>query len=855
MPISNKRSEVQALYLKEIYAVAKKLYDDPSALFPIDPQGRVLVAVQLDQTAWERIYRSACPEQPAEVLVTSEQIKHFKEKLGHPITETTVVSLDLQDQNSSQLLEKLDPLLPEKNKEAILKAYQGLAKGRIISLQQETYFHAHLIGRMVKAAVDKEHYEAYADNAQIQQGIDNALIILNEQVLKFQAKALQKAYNTAFVAEHLNEEQFASTLNKELDAARKQLLPAITKIIRIELIKETGITFSEKITRHLTKHLAEATSASAHDVVHIDKGLGLVSFIGASEHTSHHQQTGADQIADRIVYSHHLQEEGNVVALSNRQQIRVPSLAVKQADPIFARTDAAQKIAYLQTKYKLGEDGGSPKAFIYNLYTTLNQGISGWWDERRNQQSQSAEQILNAAHLYNRHNPDKPWCLVQNIAVNGWGHELSIHEKNPWLVNEAALMTQMASLHTLYEELFPPADAKAKTLFDAYAAFLKAPVQPSFYAYLHEAKPELLTLLENLKQTMVIPAGLESVAYKTLTVHKNVFTSNAKWALMHLFKENAFSHKENGFTYQALAVFVEQASLGGCKSANERAQAVNGRVAMLDFISLNQPTRDRLLDNYLSKENAKKLKSLANNLETNIKEQNTAALTRNLDALYEALNLEGFQALISFLDQGGHAKLGTKSFIPDTNNCETVKTHVTNAAQWQCHKGLTDQVLKEFRGIEKLRLEKEISRAVKTIGFAACGGAGVGTAAFLIASTISSVAFPPLGIAIGLGAATMGGLAVLGSLGHFLYKLSTIGKSATQKRFAEIQKENGDLIKGSKATGPKASIALTLLKSTENKENSSPAIEPLSRAKTSSSSQLDLEPKASDLPEHRFGFP
>jgi hypothetical protein len=109
-----------------------------------------------------------------------------------------------------------------------------------------------------------------------------------------------------------------------------------------------------------------------------------------------------------------------------------------------------------------------------------------------------------------------------------------------------------------------------------------------------------------------------------------------------------------------------------------------------------------------------------------------------------------------------------------------------------------------------------------------------------------------------LGAATVGGIATLSSLGRFLYKFSTTREYATQKRFAEIQKENGDLIKGSKANGPKASIALSVLKPSENKENSSPQTEPLITAKTSSSSQLDLKPntpKQIEQPDQRFGFP
>ncbi|PWY55868.1 hypothetical protein DGG96_10170 [Legionella qingyii] len=899
MPTPEIRAKLQAIYLQALHTAAKDIYAAKTKMnpeyFPMDPQGRVIIDVQLSADNWNNIYKDYLALREInqdEQLQEFDDVDAFKREfhalLGHPIQEITSVSFDLQ--TSSQLKSPLDSTLkkklPQNKSQEILQAYQGLAKGRIISLHQETHFHAHLIGRMLKTAVHAEGRD-YNDT-EFQQGIEAALSRLNPYIMKLQADALKKAYAKANKRAPFDQEQFATTLNAELDKARNKLLPYIAKTIRVEVIMATGIQFDANITRHLSKHLAEATTASANDFVHIDKGTGFISFIGASEHTSHHQELGESHLADRMMYSHHLLGD-DVVPLSHRQQVRVPSLAVKQLHPITQKllqqevkqgknieskddslvnkeitkldpknklskkerdqickeyitinkllvkkypkalysdenikwafnelivNDTVEKLRYLQDKYQLGGDvrrsAGSqfPQAFIYNLYTTLNKGNpAGIYDESKNKQSQSAEHILAAAHAYNRANPLKPLCLVQNIAVNGWGHELSIHDKNSELVNEAALMTQMASLHTIYEIIRDKNDRKrVESLFAEYDHFLALDYGPSFYSYLKSEKPEVLTTLNHLQSSMTVPDAAPSSEFQW-EEHRAAIVDNVKVAIVSLFKEGAFGHHENGFTYQALSVFAEKASIGGCKSANERAQAVNGRVSILDFVSLDNSARESLLKRYLSDTEAERLINLANELETSIYCKNTADITKNLDALYEALNLEGFQAVISFIDQGGHAKLGTRtSIFSDTNNAETVTTHVKNASKWQCHKGLTDNVLREFCGVEKISYLSELKTAGKAILGIAVGGALIEAGAFGIAVVgfgLAVSAFPPVAIAIGVGAGVAAGVIALVLLGDFLYRLAT-KNSAQKARFEELQKRNITLIEMSNQKKPEA---------------------------------------------------
>ena len=825
MPLTQTNTQVE--FLEAILQRAKSKYDCASdkSIYPLDPQGRVIIEVDV--------------------------ANKFSNLKPAP-TKTILVSLDVNGDNDSligKLTEKLNKVPQSNQTDDIIEKYKLLAKSRIISLQQETYFHAYLIGRMLEKACEISNVNIEPNK--FNEGINNALQVLNGQVLDLQAQALRIAYKKTSKKQPFDQELFAVTFNAALDAARKILLPSIAKILREELIKKTKITFNDNITQHLSKNLAEETAATKHDFVFEDQSMGMVSYIGASEHTSHHRGLGDANLADRLIYSHHITQQKTVQELSDRQQIRVPSLPIKElhketlkflkkwlknrelkfegeggekgevgnqisamqkifnnnnytvdqefnqlaiVDQAFnqlAIQDTAEKIKHIQTKYELSEGSRDtknplPKAFVYNLYTTLNRESSfiESRDEKTNLQSQSAEHILKAAHRYNRENTGKPLCLVQNIPVNGFGYTVSIDDKKPDLVNEAAVMMYMATLHTVYDVLNEDSKTKVQLLFKEYNTFLNEIKEDAFfYNYLKNAGK---LGFFNDKNNLVI----YSDETKLLTL-KN----HAKNALLKLFNQEDFSNHDYGFTYQALSVFAEDASMGSCKSANERTQAVNGRVAILDFICLGKNSRDALLKN-TGQETL--IIAAADELEKLIKNPGfeTKEINERLNFLYQHLNLEGFQAVISFIDQGGHAKLGTKGIIPNTNNCEQVVTHVKNASQWQCHKGLISSVLKEFCGVENISLGKEFKNLGNLNGLLAggVGGALTGTGLFFLAAVIGlSAAFPPLGMAIGLGVFIGAGVVSAVAVGNYAYKLWN-AEAQKQERFEAIVNENIKLV-------------------------------------------------------------
>ena len=106
MPTPAERAQAQALYLEEVYAKAKDTYDRNKDELSIDIQGRVLLEVALDDSAWERIYRAQYKIQDKEPIPNYEEKKfknHFAKLLGHPITAKTSVSYDIQTPSAVQL--------------------------------------------------------------------------------------------------------------------------------------------------------------------------------------------------------------------------------------------------------------------------------------------------------------------------------------------------------------------------------------------------------------------------------------------------------------------------------------------------------------------------------------------------------------------------------------------------------------------------------------------------------------------------------------------------------------------------------------------------------------------------------
>lgn len=79
MPSPEIRAKAQAIYLKELHSVAQKIYNQNPEYFPIDPQGRVIIDVQLDEGNWKHIYRTD-KDLDSEEEIDAEDLQLFKEE-------------------------------------------------------------------------------------------------------------------------------------------------------------------------------------------------------------------------------------------------------------------------------------------------------------------------------------------------------------------------------------------------------------------------------------------------------------------------------------------------------------------------------------------------------------------------------------------------------------------------------------------------------------------------------------------------------------------------------------------------------------------------------------------------------
>ena len=714
----------QAKYMQLLRA--KALQDaktqDP-ALF--DPQGRLIVEVQLTQQELEGAgfdLEDEEIEELAEHITTVSFDVNSDESLKKAFYTQVEDALKhaLSEAQLQKKFKKEDKQLPDVAK--VVKALQNCPKGSIISLHQEYNFHLKLAARVYGKSVEQ------LKGIDLSPALDSALARTNKLVMRQYGLALAKAYTPEGKID-------ISRLNKELNKARKEMADSAHRILRDEIRLQTGIELDkesilkdeveevynnqkrakpkkepdrEKIRQHLLTELAESTVASEHDLLHLDAGLGIATLIEGCTVTAHHRKIMEDdedeELASRQIIRHQLTPEGIFSFPHSRVQIRIPALDAKdlanhsEEDHI---KDVQTKLEYIQENY-LQEK--KPPFFIYNLYTSLEHTLDDKFKD--NLQTQGARHILMGAHLFNAEALENgtAFCFVQNIPVNGFGSTLGYGRLKSNLVEEATLMTDISLMHSLLAK----DDPKLIELRGSYEAYLKDK------AYLKENPPKkdffvvssygekAREIIEEIKTNLIRGETLP------VPVKKDQILDNAKAYLKHILAHNLHHQDEYTKLAQALSVFIEDYSIGGCKSANERAQAINGRVLILDSLLIKAPLAP------LNDERDLLLKALA-------KPNDPAGLKAALDGAYNALGLQSALSLISFLDQGAAAKGLAKLPITSKTLKEGVEKSfngnyfeeetLTNLSQsksgaMQAHKGLTSKMLSACDDSHSEKLEE-----------------------------------------------------------------------------------------------------------------------------------------------------
>lgn len=725
--------DVQKKYMQLLHdkAIEKsRLQSEPL----YDVQGKLLLQVELNNEDYVTLFKALGVE------INDSNAKALLDKLiGFKLSGVTTVSLDLHDINTPMIsdnganesknenkfqiyfykqLESL--LIQEKNgiknyvgdAKAICNQYDAMPKGSIIALTQEFYFHLKGVARTYKKVLERvDKPRIILDSNLINSAHSEAMLEVNKYVTESLAKALIDSYEN----KNNNYQLSIADINKSLDKARKEITPIAHKIL-IKKIQETHKIdlakndILKKIEKH-AKHTACSLTATGTDILHTNKG-GMITLIQNSELTAHHREKG-EETATRQIITHFLDDKKIVPGnKNNRIQIRVPSLAVKEHSSKTARVDDVEtKLSYINQQYKLadkitGDINQKPKAFIYNLYTALNDRIdqvndlvklitkaNKWFkggETARNLQTQSADDILRGAHQYNAKqlNEQEPvFCFVQNISINHSGQPLRNRFNRPsifailrrifpfvkpvfdWIpllqptMEEASLMADIALLHTLYDDKNDSDynSRKIQDVMEQYKEYLKAkneaPINSARYRYFSDTTfgSKARSLIKEIKQN--------SKSTYDIDEYKDSFKFQAKCALKRLIAFDLHHEHKYAKLVQSLSVFVEDASIGGCKSANERAQAINGRVAILDLVANNS--------NYLPLEEIYNLKDkflLLGSANKDDFKKTADHLLKNLDKLFDDYGEQLAPSMISLEDQYAGAKLEVIPTVQDVRS-------------------------------------------------------------------------------------------------------------------------------------------------------------------------------------------
>ncbi len=379
--------------------------------------------------------------------------------------------------------------------------------------------------------------------------------------------------------------------------------------------------------------------------------------ISGTKHTAHDKKKGGSLQARRMLRRNYFTFDNGmpIVRLLRSRNIeaRVPSLAVLEHSSFGTfHTDADRKNAAKDVMLKLDDSyqtfsktlGDYQGPMTYNLLTSL-QDIVDW-----NEQARSFSAIVHGAHLFNARQVSSGLVdslfHVQNIPVNGHGAPLNYTAFVP-TTREATLMSSMALIATLHRQrrYLPRAQREQvevchDTLQRAYISFLKKvpPIDHSASFENSRQGNQAKKHLDNYHRNTLQIRGAGSIESKSL---QHLVTQ----ALYRLHGENKLTDLKYGMLIQSLSVFIEQVSIAGCKSANERYAAVSGRVDLLKSIN----NRDKA---ELSDEEEKVCRLLASYATGSA---SIEKLRVALDIAYNQYNLNGAAASISTQDQGaGH---------------------------------------------------------------------------------------------------------------------------------------------------------------------------------------------------------
>ncbi|MDF1795894.1 MAG: hypothetical protein P1U63_05070 [Coxiellaceae bacterium] len=591
---------------------------------------------------------------------------------------------------------------------AAIQALQNFpSRSSIISLQQESEMHMRLSMRCVQANYGPDRFT----DKHLQVAFEKASLAINIKVREIFCKAL--------LASTARGQLDLVVLNTELDKARKKLLPD-TKIATAEAllslcVGDVGVAPLDTDEVNVAVEALESEvfthiTATDADYVFTDNVAKSCVWVEGTSNTAHNKIVGEDVQARRQFkrFAYEPSTDTLDVCSTARVEARVPSLSPSKVDKPEAIIDVAAKLAVDQRE--LSREGYRDSPMVYNLLTSLNSLVYDKTIDSKNRQRQSAKRILMAAHRFNRDQlrPGRgalqPFCLVANIPVNQHTDSLTLKASslsskfdNDVLL-EASLMADMAILTTLNQRrnLLPDHARSQVEDFNAFAQlqYKDFLLRDAVAVGTDTPKPVYFYKSKVGKTVVASLRSLNAAAMPSIETSKqDPIESLVTKVVCRMHATGEYRNPKFGLVVQAMLVFLQDKTLYGCKSANERFKAVEGRVDLLHVLALAETHGEGLSDQHSELRDA--LRHYCN------RTGNVEQLQVALDGALDAHCLYGAGMFVSSADQGGSPKTlsfesvsRSPSFFKspkravNTNYAETsLAWKQTKASKWQAHKG------------------------------------------------------------------------------------------------------------------------------------------------------------------------
>lgn len=674
-----KQKKAEAIY--QHYLLEKALVEANSFLI-FDPQGHILVKLQLSELDYAAIVKKITHKEGGTKT-------DLEELLGAAITSTTFCNIDISANEDLkrkfiECMQVDDELLP------ILEIYlTSSERSSVIALQEELTFHIELSMRVLRQlglSISDDNYKRLL-------AFTNQLTIAEFEIILLDAYA--------------NERIDYAQINQYLDQAR----PRLAKLCQEKLVEFLCENLNdpqsiEQLQTHLTDLTDlkfEKTTATGCDYFRTDNNNQTSIRISATEMTSHAKEIEQNNQAIRLLARNRIQNDTISPYSANTVEARVPSIACKSLNHKTAVRNIVNK---LKESYRLirVKAGGYRGPLVYNLLTSLHTKLYDIsFFEINNRQRASAARILKGSHLYNREQLTAGdydnLIYVQNIPVNQHTNELNLNAFDN-ATAEAALMTEMALLATFnhYSAVFPPSLGRSieQIYTQAHQYYVNFLIKEGDGEHYFRTSKQGGLLIEKLIEEK---ANWQQTPYN----YSNNLQAMIVQALFKMTMTDHYQNKQFGMLVQTLSIVVEPISQAGCKSANERYQAVAGRVELLKSISIKTNHNDY---------DAIKIK-LVNYLEHgNL--SNLAELQETIDTIYNNCNLQGAAAVISLEDQGAASKVKptanttNRGIVKEINTNYAETNFLSNLKQSCAHKLQTHKahLANKFRLLFQMQVEK-----------------------------------------------------------------------------------------------------------------------------------------------------